>query len=109
MKTEERTQWLAALNTGDEVAYRIAWNWTIAKVRRVSPTRRFTLNNGTTVNTDGSIRGNNHFYIRPVTDSIRMSIWRSGAIQKARVHLKIDKLSNENLKVLLRMIDEQSE
>lgn len=106
MKTEERTQWLETLSAGDEVAYRISWNWTITKINRVSPTRRLTLNNGTTVNTDGSIRGNNHFYIHPVTESIRMSIWRSRAIQKLRVNLKIDKLSNENLKVLLQMLDE---
>jgi hypothetical protein len=107
MKTEERNAWLLTLNVGDEVAYSgggLYSSVTIATIASISPSRRFNLSNGTTINSDGSVRGNNHFYIRPVTEKIKQDIWRQRAITKLRVNLKIDKLSNEQLKVLLEML-----
>lgn len=108
MKTEKRLQWLSTLNADDEVAYTgggVFRSWTITKVRKVTPSGRLNLNDGTTINADGSIRGNKHFYIHPVTDEIRVSIWRNRAINKLRNNLKIEKLSNDDLKVLLKMLD----
>jgi hypothetical protein len=107
MDAKQRHQFLESLQVGDEIAYLAGGlhsNWIITKITRISPTRRFSLSNGSTVNSDGSIRGNNHFYIHPVTEKIRQSIWRTRTIRKLRADLKIDNLSDEQLRVLLEMV-----
>jgi hypothetical protein len=109
MTSEEREAWLITLRVGDEVACRrgsrFYRTWIITKIAKITPSGRFNLANGTIINPDGSIRGDKYFYIQPVTAEMRLENWRNRAIAKLRNDLKIDKLSNEQLKVLLKMLD----
>lgn len=107
MNNEERIEWVSTLQVGDFVAHKAGSGhnyWAVAKITRITPSRRMNLSNGTIINPDGSIRGDKYFCIHPVTEDIRMKVWRQKAIYSLKKDLKIENLTNEQLKLLLEVI-----
>jgi preprotein translocase subunit YajC len=90
--------WLDNLQVGDEVFVSGGHYYgAILKIRRFTPTRMIGLSNGTTINKDGSIRGNNHFYIHPVTQKNRDDIERHRLYRKIK-EVNFGRLSLEQLR-----------
>ncbi|WP_168898329.1 hypothetical protein [Bacillus sp. ISTL8] len=107
---KEREEWIKTLKAGDEVAIensRFAYcKWIIYKIVKVTPTGRLNLENGTIVNNDGSIRGNDYYKIYKVTDVIRKHIWRCKAeMMVSKIDVK--KLSDEEIMTMLDIYKKQ--
>ncbi len=89
---------------GSKVAYRTGWmgtGWGISEIVKVTPSGRMNLKHGVVLNPDGTIRGDGHRSVYPVTDEISVSLWRENAMGKIRRELNLEKFSNSELSVLL--------
>ena len=112
MNREDRLKWLSELEEGDQVAIRNYGygrsKWLTFTIDKITPTGRFNLSSSAyKVNPDGSVRGGNG-YIEPVTEEVRVYIWRAMAIRIIR-DMELEKLSDDDLSVLLNVARRQKE
>ncbi|MFJ8247401.1 hypothetical protein [Peribacillus asahii] len=111
---KEREEWISSLQVGDKVAlegYGLGRNryWYITKVVKITPSGRKNLENGLIIMPDGSIRGDNGNYAHPITEEIKVRIWRRKAIIKLNKEMRFDELSDNNLNRLLTILKESQE
>jgi len=105
----KRTEWISTLKVGDEVAISSRYHLQVCKVSKITPSGRLNLDNNAVVNSDGSIRGDSYNHIEQVTDEIRIKIWRGRAMNKIRLKMKLEKLTNKNLKIILDIVNDSLE
>jgi hypothetical protein len=101
--SKEYQEWLENLQEGDLVYYHEGNRYNagrIVKVKGFTPSKMIKLSDGTTINKDGSIRGNNHFYIHEPTDKHRYDIRRRMLLRKIR-DIDFERIKNDQLQEVL--------
>lgn len=116
MTTQERTDWLAGLKPGDEVAVAQGHGWgrhlEVTTILRVTPSRQIVIPWGRGVlhlqnghKYEGAYSGS--IEIQPVTPEIKAEILRRKLLQKVR-ELKPDKLITSQLERIAAIMDEEA-
>lgn len=106
MDKNKYEEWYADLKIGDTVVYPSSGRWhgeTIVKITRSTPSGMLGLSNGRMTNKDGSIRGDKHFRIHPVTQKVIDQIERRKMLHKIN-EFRFDRLNNEDLKKICSII-----
>lgn len=110
MDKKSYNQWYSSLEIGDKVVFPSMGRWggeTIVKLSRKTPSGMFGLSNGRMTNNDGSIRGNNHFYIHPVTEKVKASILRRKRLAQLK-EVKFESFYDEELEKILNCLSDIS-
>jgi hypothetical protein len=105
LSKEAYQEWLENLKEGDLVYYRGVSrynNGRIVKIKGFTPSRMIKLSDGTTINKDGSIRGDKYFYIHKPTDKHRYEIQRRILLSRVR-EIDFGRIHNDQLKEILEI------
>lgn len=109
MTNEQRKQWLATLNIGDEVAFRAGFenSWYLATIDRITPTRRFFCG-GRQFDNNGRCRGDNYgaASIEPVTQEVRDAVRNRKIVRRLR-DVVWSNLSLDSLRRIVAILDEE--
>ena len=106
---ENRQKWLNNLKVGDEICYDTALNFEhfiIAKITKITPTRRFVLSNGDRMDNEGYSRISpwQTIHIEEITTEIKIGIKRRKLINKFQ-SFDFNKITYDKLIEIDQIID----